>query len=192
MPRLGYFPPVVRNQRLMGALAVLSGCAGTWTRPAPDGKDVGGVGKSSTVRKHTVVGNGAVKSIDVAGGMGQVMDYGATSGWAPGNLRSAHGQGREHPSRRDIKTADVSSVDLSFDATKVFFTMKKSDTISTRVLGRPRARRRRQVPIQPADLRPLRRSASGLGRRISASCSRPTRRTRTWAPAPTSTTTRAS
>jgi hypothetical protein len=108
---------------LIGALAVLSGCSGT----PDDGTNspAGGVGKIVyAVRQHTVVEGGEVKSIDVAGGMGQVMDYGR---FVPGgrleimDLRS----GKAENILEDYPTADVSSVDLSFDATKVLFTMKK-------------------------------------------------------------------
>jgi hypothetical protein len=78
------------------------------------------------VRQHTVLDqNGGTPTIDVAGGMGQVMDY---QRYQPGgklevldlksgkvtNLIAAYDQ------------ADVSSVDVSFDATKVLFTMKKA------------------------------------------------------------------
>ncbi len=78
------------------------------------------------VRQHTLLdGNGTPTTIDVAGGMGQVMDYGR---YQPGgklemldllsdkkvNLIAAYPE------------ADVSSVDVSFDAKKVLFTMKTS------------------------------------------------------------------
>jgi hypothetical protein len=108
---------------LIGALAVLSGCSGG----GEDNSDakVGGVGKIVyAVRQHTVVENGKIDSIDVAGGMGQVMDYGR---FVPGgrleilDLRT----GKAENILEDYPTADVSSVDLSFDATKVLFTMKK-------------------------------------------------------------------
>jgi hypothetical protein len=109
---------------LIGALAVLSGCSGT-NSTLPEKSDVGGVGKIVyAVRQHTVVDGGKVTSIDVAGGMGQVMDYGR---FVPGgrleimDLRT----GKAENILEDYATADVSSVDLSFDATKVLFTMKK-------------------------------------------------------------------
>jgi hypothetical protein len=117
----------VGTSALVGALAVLSGCSGT---PSDDGKNpqAGGVGKIVyAVRQHTVAEGGEVQSIDVAGGMGQVMDYGR---FVPGgkleimDLRS----GKAENILEDYLTADVSSVDLSFDATKVLFTMKKDDS----------------------------------------------------------------
>jgi hypothetical protein len=110
---------------LIGALAVLSGCAGNAGSDPKSGPQVGGVSKIVyAVRQHTVVEGNDVKLIDVAGGMGQVMDYGR---FVPGgrleimDLRS----GKAENILEDYPSADVSSVDLSFDATKVLFTMKK-------------------------------------------------------------------
>ncbi|HYP87122.1 MAG TPA: hypothetical protein VEQ59_03200, partial [Polyangiaceae bacterium] len=109
---------------LIGALAVLSGCSGAEPSTS-QGERAGGVGKIIyAVRQHTVVEDGQVKEINVAGGMGQVMDYGR---YVPGgrleifDLRS----GKTENVIEDYPTADISSVDLSFDATKVLFTMKK-------------------------------------------------------------------
>jgi len=121
MPR---FTPYLSfgTSALIGALAVLSGCSG-----GSDDKEVGpgGVGKIVyAVRQHTVLEGGKPTTIDVAGGMGQVMDYGR---FVPGgrleilDLRT----GKAENILEDYPTADVSSVDLSFDATKVLFTMKK-------------------------------------------------------------------
>jgi hypothetical protein len=125
MPRLATSYFSFGTSALIGALAVLSGCSGTVDTTENDPSQAGGVGKIVyAVRKHTVVENGTVKSIDVAGGMGQVMDYGR---FVPGgrlelfDLRS----GKPENILEDYTSADVSSVDLSFDATKVLFTMKK-------------------------------------------------------------------
>jgi outer membrane protein assembly factor BamB len=83
------------------------------------------------VRQHTVVNEPAEAGgaeqifIDVAGGMGQVMDY---QRFVPGgrlellDLKT----GRIDNLIEDFASADVSSVDLSFDATKVVFTMRTS------------------------------------------------------------------
>jgi hypothetical protein len=107
---------------VLGALALLTGCSGGDEEPVTG---PGGVSKIVyAVRQHTVVEGGEVTTIDVAGGMGQVMDYGR---YVPGgrleirDLRT----GKTENIIEDYKTADVSSVDLSFDATKVLFTMKK-------------------------------------------------------------------
>jgi hypothetical protein len=107
---------------LLGALAVLSGCSGAEEDPSENPVGVSKI--VYAVRQHTVVEGGQVQSIDVAGGMGQVMDYGR---YVPGgrleilDLRT----GDKENILEDFPTADVSSVDLSFDATKVLFTMKK-------------------------------------------------------------------
>lgn len=76
------------------------------------------------VRQHTVVDDDGV-SIDVAGGMGQVMDY---KRYVPGgrlevlDLRT----GEVENVISGFETADVASVDVSYDATKVLFAMKTS------------------------------------------------------------------
>jgi hypothetical protein len=111
---------------LLGALALVTGCSGGESTETETGP--GGVSKIIyAVRQHTVVEGGEVQSIDVAGGMGQVMDYGR---YVPGgrlemlDLRT----GKTENILEDYTTADVSSVDLSFDATKVLFTMKKDSS----------------------------------------------------------------
>jgi hypothetical protein len=76
------------------------------------------------VRQHTVLDDsGRPTTIDVAGGMGQVMDYGR---YVPGgrlevlDLRT----GEVTNIIAGYEEADISSLDVSFDATKVLFTMK--------------------------------------------------------------------
>jgi hypothetical protein len=104
---------------LLGALAVLSGCSGD------PSDDQGGVSKIIyAVRQHTVVDGDDEPLIDVAGGMGQVMDYGR---YVPGGRLEVRDLRTDKTENilEDFPTADVSSVDLSFDATKVLFTMKK-------------------------------------------------------------------
>jgi len=80
------------------------------------------------VRQHTEVDTaGNATEIDVASGMGQVMDYGR---YHPGgrlevlDLRT----GDVRNIIADYPTADVSSVDVSYDATRVLFTMKTSES----------------------------------------------------------------
>ncbi len=76
------------------------------------------------VRQHTVVDEEGVR-IDVAGGMGQVMDY---KRYVPGgrlevlDLRT----GEVANIIEEFESADVASVDVSYDATKVLFSMKTS------------------------------------------------------------------
>jgi len=78
------------------------------------------------VRQHTVLDDaGRPTTIDVAGGMGQVMDYGR---YEPGGRLEVLDL-RTNKATNIIAgypTADISSVDVSFDATKVLFTMKTS------------------------------------------------------------------
>jgi hypothetical protein len=86
-----------------------------------DGSDVDQV--VYAVRQHTT-GEGDDLTIDVAGGMGQVMDY---KRYNPGgrlevlNLRN----GNIRNIIAGMDTADIASVDVSYDATKVVFSMKK-------------------------------------------------------------------
>jgi hypothetical protein len=111
------------------SLLGLASCSGK----TPEELAPGDVGKIVyAVRQHTEVddaGNAAPEDIDVAGGMGQVMDY-----------------GRYHPGGRlevlDLKTseivnliaaypeADISSIDVSYDGKRVLFTMKRDPSDS--------------------------------------------------------------
>jgi hypothetical protein len=77
------------------------------------------------VRQHTELdGAGQVTNIDVAGGMGQVMDYGR---YVPGGRLEILDltTGDVENIIADYPQADVSSIDVSFDGTKVLFTMKR-------------------------------------------------------------------
>ncbi|MGE0324119.1 MAG: hypothetical protein AB7S68_17525, partial [Polyangiaceae bacterium] len=78
------------------------------------------------VRQHTTV-NGDNVEIDVSGGMGQVMDYQRYNPGARLEIRDL-GTGKVQNIIEDerFKNADVSSLDVSFDATKVVFSMKLS------------------------------------------------------------------
>src|SRR5882724_4326705 len=104
---------------LLAALAFLPGCSGN---SAPDSTRI-----VYAVRQNTSVAADGTVSIDVAGGMGQVMDY---NRFVPGgrlevfDLKTGKVQGNII---EDYKAADVSSVDVSFDGTKVVFTMKTDD-----------------------------------------------------------------
>src|SRR5262245_35699500 len=83
------------------------------------------------VRQHTIVDGNNV-DIDVAGGMGQVMDYGR---YHPGGRLELYDltTGNTENIIEGHDQADVSSLDLSFDATKVVFTMKDGDSDSYHV-----------------------------------------------------------
>ncbi|HEY8945379.1 MAG TPA: hypothetical protein VIM73_14010 [Polyangiaceae bacterium] len=107
---------------LVGALGLL-GCSDK--EPASPSLEAGVDRIVYAVRQHHVwAENGDVADIDVASGMGQVMDY---QRYVPGarlevlDLRT----GAIDNIIEDYRTADVSSVDVSFDATKVLFTMKQ-------------------------------------------------------------------
>ena len=76
------------------------------------------------VRQHTVVDAEGV-SIDVAGGMGQVMDY---LRYVPGGAIEIFDLSTRETQNvlKDFSEADVSGLDLSFDATKIVFSMKQN------------------------------------------------------------------
>jgi len=107
---------------LLAALGCLAGCSAKTT----DDDGAGSVSRIVyAVRQNTTVAADGTVTIDVAGGMGQVMDYGR---YVPGgrlevfDLKTGKVQGNLI---EDYPSADVSSVDVSFDGTKVVFTMKK-------------------------------------------------------------------
>jgi len=100
---------------LLAALAFLPGCSGNST---PDSTRI-----VYAVRQNTSVAADGTVSIDVADGMGQVMDYGR---YEPGGRLEVFNLGSSAIENiiEDYPAADVSSVDVSFDGTKVVFTMK--------------------------------------------------------------------
>jgi hydrazine synthase alpha subunit-like protein len=107
---------------LLFGLALLPGCS----TKSGDDDGAGNVSRIVyAVRQHTAIDAEGTVSIDVAGGMGQVMDYGR---YMPGgrlevfDLKTSNVQANII---EDYPTADVSSVDVSFDATQVVFTMKR-------------------------------------------------------------------
>ncbi len=105
------------------ALLGLLGCASSSDRAEPPTGD--GVNQIVyAVRQHTVIEDGTVQSIDVTSGMGQVMDYGR---YVPGGKLVLHDLklDRVEVITEDYPSADIASVDVSFDATKVVFTMKR-------------------------------------------------------------------
>jgi len=106
---------------LLAGLALLPGCSTKST----DDDGAGNVSRIVyAVRQHTSVAADGTVSIDVAGGMGQVMDYGR---YMPGGKLEVYDLKTDQKANiiEDYPTADVSSVDVSFDGTKVLFTMKK-------------------------------------------------------------------
>src|SRR5687768_1944923 len=115
--------PLKSSLPLLSLLGLVA-CSGETLTPDNTKTDVSKI--VYAVRQHTTVdADGNATSIDVAGGMGQVMDYGR---YNPGgrlevlDLRT----GKVENLISDLKEADVSSVDVSFDGTRVLFTMKTS------------------------------------------------------------------
>lgn len=105
---------------LLAGLALLSGCS---SKSSDDPGDVSRI--VYAVRQHTAHNADGSLSIDVAGGMGQVMDYGR---YVPGGKLEIFSLKTGNPEANiieDYPTADVSSVDVSFDGKRVVFTMKK-------------------------------------------------------------------
>ena len=105
-----------------GLLALFgAGCSGT--EAPPDG----GVGVQRivfAVRQHTVV-DGEGVHINVAGGAGQVMDY---LRYVPGARLEVYDLASRTAQNilEGFTEADVSSLDVSFDGTKVVFSMKQN------------------------------------------------------------------
>jgi len=107
---------------LLVALGFVGGCSSTSANSGPDA--TGSVSRIVyAVRQHTVVQDDGSVKIDVASGMGQVMDYGR---FVPGGRLEVLDlkTGKIENLIEDYKGADVSSVDVSFDGTKVLFAMK--------------------------------------------------------------------
>jgi len=75
------------------------------------------------VRQHTVLQADGSWTVNVTGGMGQVMDYGR---FEPGGRLEVYDltTGTTSNIIAGLATADVSSLDVSYDASKVVFTMK--------------------------------------------------------------------
>jgi hypothetical protein len=121
--------------QLLVVLGPTLGCSSETEDPEP----TGGVDKVVyAVRQHTVVTDDGV-SIDVAGGMGQVMDY---NRFNPGGRIEIHDTRTAttenllagHPFEQ---TSDISSLHVSYDATKVVFTMKTNNDDSYHVYWSP-------------------------------------------------------
>ncbi len=108
---------------LLAALVLpLAGC----TNDAPEREEERGFTQIVyAVRQHTVIGSDGSVSIDVAGGMGQVMDY---TRYNPGGRLEVRdldtGDVVNIISGKRFAQADVSSLDVSFDGAQVAFSMK--------------------------------------------------------------------
>jgi hypothetical protein len=112
---------LVSSLPLLSLLGLVS-CTGQTLTPDNSKTDVSKI--VYAVRQHTLTdASGNATTIDVAGGMGQVMDYGR---YEPGgrlevyDLRTFETQNLVS----DLDQADITSVDVSYDASRVLFTMK--------------------------------------------------------------------
>ncbi|HSU40227.1 MAG TPA: hypothetical protein VLJ38_11675 [Polyangiaceae bacterium] len=112
---------LVSSLPLLSLLGLVS-CTGETLSPDNSKTDVSQI--VYAVRQHTLVdGNGNATTVDVAGGMGQVMDYGR---YEPGGRLEVYDLRtfKAHNLIADLDQADITSVDVSYDATRVLFTMK--------------------------------------------------------------------
>ena len=112
---------LVSSLPLLSLLGLVS-CTGETLSPDNSKTDVSKI--VYAVRQHTLVDdNGNATTIDVAGGMGQVMDYGR---YEPGGRLEVYDLRTFEPHNliADLAQADITSVDVSYDATRVLFTMK--------------------------------------------------------------------
>ncbi len=112
---------LVSSLPLLSLLGLVS-CTGQTLSPDNSTTDVSKI--VYAVRQHTLVdASGNATTIDVAGGMGQVMDYGR---YEPGGRLEVYDLRtfETHNLIADLDQADITSVDVSYDATRVLFTMK--------------------------------------------------------------------
>jgi len=115
----------------LGTVTVLGACAiGCGAHPVSSGGGNVGPGIDGLVfakRMHTTVGADGTVSIDIAGGTNQVIDY---LRYVPGGgvyvLSPARPDGSLKNLTAQYTEADVSGLDLSFDATEVVYSMKTS------------------------------------------------------------------
>src|SRR5256885_1970267 len=122
---------LMKRVRQLNILAAMGGVLGLTAFMAGCGTKGGdtGPGPGDLVfakRMHTTV-NGTDVSIDIAGGTNQVIDY---LRYVPGGgvylLSPARPDGKLRNLTAAFTEADVSGLDLSFDATEVVFSMKTS------------------------------------------------------------------
>jgi hypothetical protein len=111
---------------LLTSAALSTGCS-------DDGSNDGSTGANGdvqeivyTVRQHTTIGEDGQVQIDVAGGMGQVMDYRRYVPGARIEVRNlASGATRNIIAGDEYALADVVGVDVSFDAREITFSMRR-------------------------------------------------------------------
>src|SRR5215471_4957444 len=111
---------------LAAVAAPLGGCTTNGGGPSDQGSpaDTGFEEMIYVVRQNTIVDGKSVQ-IDVADGMGQVMDYGRYVPGARLEVRNlSTGEVRNLIEGSRYEKADIEGMDLSFDARKVVFAMK--------------------------------------------------------------------
>lgn len=112
----------LRSSLPLLSLLGLVACTGQTLTPDNSKTDVSRI--VYAVRQNTLTdASGNATKIDVAGGMGQVMDYGR---YEPGGRLEIYDLRTSDTTNliSDLDQADISSVDVSFDASKILFTMK--------------------------------------------------------------------
>src|SRR5215468_10763119 len=112
-----------------GALgASMVGC-GTHSSPIGGPSGTGVAALVFAKRMHTTVASDGTVNIDIAGGTNQVIDY---LRYVPGGgvyvLSPARPDGKLRNLTAGFPEADISGLDLSFDATEVVFSMKTSSS----------------------------------------------------------------
>ncbi|HEU4580893.1 MAG TPA: hypothetical protein VFS67_21690 [Polyangiaceae bacterium] len=111
---------------LLTGAALGTGCSSDGTTPAGSASN-GGVDEIVyAVRQHTTVDDEGNVQIDVAGGMGQVMDYRRYVPGARIEVRNlATGATRNIIAGDEYALADVVGIDVSFDAKELAFSMRR-------------------------------------------------------------------
>lgn len=125
MPRQLTARSVLGPLLLPASLALAAPLAGCTSNSPQDPNEQSGFQQIVYAVRQTTTIDGKTVSINVADGMGQVMDYGRYVPGARIELRNLTTGAVENIIEGDrYKTADVEGLDLSFDATKIVFAMK--------------------------------------------------------------------
>lgn len=111
---------------LLAGLVSFAGCSSS-EKETPNAASEGGFEQIVyLVRQHTTVGEGGEVSIQVADGMGQVMDYRRYVPGARIEVRNlATGEVQNLLAGEQFAQADVVGLDVSFDARKITFSMRR-------------------------------------------------------------------
>jgi len=116
-----YLLPLLLSSATLG-----TGCSSDAANPAGAGDNGDLQEIVYTVRQHTTVDENGQVQVDVAGGMGQVMDYRRYVPGARVEVRNlASGATRNIIAGDEYALADVVGVDVSFDAKEITFSMRR-------------------------------------------------------------------